>query len=838
MLLSSACGVPAGRSVSVLWVVILATASASLAQSVTVTSPNGGENWQVGTQRTITWSSAGSLNPGVDIQYTTDNGNTWNWVVAGTPNDGSHSWTIPNTPSTQCKVKVIAYPTGGGYVLDVSNSVFTIAHPTVTVTSPNGGESWIAGTVHNITWSTSGTLNSGVDIQYTTNGGSSWNLIVGGTPNDGSYAWTVPLTLSASCRVKVLAYYSSYTYYDESNAYFTIAPPTVTVTAPNGGENWQVGTQRTITWSSVGSLNPGVDIQYTTDNGNTWNWVVAGTPNNGSYTWTVPNTPSAQCRVKVLGYYSGGTALDVSNGSFTISTPTVTVTSPNGGESWIAGTVHNITWTSSGTLDPYVDIQYSTDDGNNWFYLTTTPNNGQYAWTVHPDAVSSQVRLKVLGYYQSAAYLDVSDAALVVQSSSPRREEFGGLDAWTAIRPDHIGLATELGRGLVTLTYPVGAPGNGPGPGHAVGLQSTARHPTGGYAARLRAAHCRPYFQGPPREGVVSGFFTYWCSEHDANGLCLGDLSEIDIELLGHDPHSVYLTVWTRADSRASRWINMRTGEIRQVNPGETSYYPAGYLPPASRIADFDCTQKYYVYGFTWSASNLRYFIYNNDRQCELWQYDEAGGIPSQPAYVLFNVWHTPDWLAVADPNPGPLSPPASPATVAVDWLECPDPVTPPSVQVTQPNGGENWLAGSTRTIAWTTSGTLDPYVDIQYTTDNGQTWAAVTDGTPDDGTYAWIIPNTPATQCKVKVLAYADNHAYYDVSDGVFTISAYLLGDLNCDGLVDGNDLAAFVLGILDPVTYAARYPGCDRLRGDYTGDGLLNEADIASFVQSLTGS
>jgi subtilisin family serine protease len=87
----------------------------------------------------------------------------------------------------------------------------------VTVTYPNGGESLSAGGVATITWTWSGGFGT-VNIDYSTNGGSTWTSIVTGTANDGSHAWTVPSTATTQGRVRV----SGGTATDMSNANFTI----------------------------------------------------------------------------------------------------------------------------------------------------------------------------------------------------------------------------------------------------------------------------------------------------------------------------------------------------------------------------------------------------------------------------------------------------------------------------------------------------------------------------------------------------------------------------------------------------------------------------------------
>jgi YD repeat-containing protein len=107
-------------------------------------------------------------------------------------------------------------------------------------------------------------------------------------------------------------------------------PPAIVVTAPNGGQSYKVGTAVTITWNSQGAVG-NVKIDYSINNGSTWTAIIASTANDGSHTWTIPNTPSSTCRVRVSEI--DGSPFDLSDAAFTILTPTITVTAPNGGES-------------------------------------------------------------------------------------------------------------------------------------------------------------------------------------------------------------------------------------------------------------------------------------------------------------------------------------------------------------------------------------------------------------------------------------------------------------------------------------------------------------------------
>ncbi|MCE1190433.1 MAG: YCF48-related protein [Ignavibacteria bacterium] len=91
--------------------------------TLAITSPVGSEVWGVGSQHAITWTSTSVTNVG--IQYTTDNGTNWTSVVASTPAaSGSYAWTVPNTPSVNCKVKV--FDASNTSLASVSAAVFTI----------------------------------------------------------------------------------------------------------------------------------------------------------------------------------------------------------------------------------------------------------------------------------------------------------------------------------------------------------------------------------------------------------------------------------------------------------------------------------------------------------------------------------------------------------------------------------------------------------------------------------------------------------------------------------------------------------------------------------------
>jgi Zn-dependent metalloprotease len=90
--------------------------------TVTVTAPNGGEQWQGGSIQTITWTSS-DCSGNAAIDYSTNGGKKWNTITSSTANDGSFNWTLPSPRKTQSKCQVRVTVDG---VSDTSNANFTI----------------------------------------------------------------------------------------------------------------------------------------------------------------------------------------------------------------------------------------------------------------------------------------------------------------------------------------------------------------------------------------------------------------------------------------------------------------------------------------------------------------------------------------------------------------------------------------------------------------------------------------------------------------------------------------------------------------------------------------
>jgi hypothetical protein len=77
---------------------------------------------------------------------------------------------------------------------------------TLTLLAPNGGEAWNVGDTETISWSATpeaGESPGTVDLEYSTDGGSSWLVLADATPNDGSYDWPVADAPGTDVRLRV-----------------------------------------------------------------------------------------------------------------------------------------------------------------------------------------------------------------------------------------------------------------------------------------------------------------------------------------------------------------------------------------------------------------------------------------------------------------------------------------------------------------------------------------------------------------------------------------------------------------------------------------------------------
>ncbi|MCG2681595.1 MAG: S8 family serine peptidase, partial [Kiritimatiellae bacterium] len=237
--------------------------------------------------------------------------------------------------------------------LNLFNAI-SYAVPAITVTSPNGGESWMVSSSHDITWSSTGTI-ANVNIDYSINSGGSWTPVVVGTANDGSYAWTVPSTPSTTCLVRVSDTANAATL-DTSDAVLTITTSTVeTVSSPNtltGPATGMISTSYDYsTGGATSSLGHSVQYLFDWDDGTTSGWLAEGTT-TASHSWAAAGTydvrAMARCvdhttvesiwsaTLSVIIYDGGGTTGSYNSPAQYKVLPEVIWSSATGGGTWMS----------------------------------------------------------------------------------------------------------------------------------------------------------------------------------------------------------------------------------------------------------------------------------------------------------------------------------------------------------------------------------------------------------------------------------------------------------------------------------------------------------------------
>jgi hypothetical protein len=386
----------------------------SISKRFTLTSPNGRESLRAGEIKSITWTNAGTVEK-VKLEYTTNNGSTWNTIVENLPNTNNYAWNISDT-SVNYSVKVRVSKQSDNTINDISDENFSISKR-FALTSPNVREYWRAGEVRNITWI--GTTDS-VKLEYTTNNGSTWNTIAENLSNTNSYTWNISDT-SVSSLVKVrVSKQSDNTINDISDNSFSILKR-FSLTSPNGRESWRAGETKNITWTNAGTVDK-VRLEYTTNNGSTWNTIAGNVSNTNSYTWNIADT-SVSSLVKVrVSKQSDNTINDISDSYFIISNR-FQFTSPTDSSSWKSGNRVDIRWITGGTVDT-VGLEYQLQNSSEWKQIIPSLyNSGSYTWDIPDEASSSATKIRVFNKSQPSVY--TISAGIAIQNrfdlTSPSR---------------------------------------------------------------------------------------------------------------------------------------------------------------------------------------------------------------------------------------------------------------------------------------------------------------------------------------------------------------------------------------------------------------------------------
>ncbi|HEY5998112.1 MAG TPA: Ser-Thr-rich GPI-anchored membrane family protein [bacterium] len=784
-----------------------------------ITAPAGGEIWHIGSPQTITWRKEAFLGTNVNIRLFRDqqapSPGAETIIVLNAPNNGSFIWAIPpgTEPGSTYRVKVHGVIAGTEVTGDFaySDNYFSIVEPGFQVLSPNGGENWVAGTTRSIIWGAAAAAGADVRIELY-KGGSLETVIAASTPNTGGFPWPIPADqpLGSNYVVRVTSV-ADPTLFDESDAQFTIGSSASIISYPVGGEVWVTGTPEVISWrldavpSSTANLylvrgqsdpNPGGE-----------SIIILGVPNTGSFSWNIPKSipPDVNYRVKLEYKVIVGdtevTRSTYSDNYFTITQPSFQVLTPNGGENWLTATTQSITWMTSAAAGAFVNIDLYRGGALYSPIIANVANTGSYAWAIPAgQALGNDYTIRVTSVAQPTLF-DESDTPFTIATSASIITSPVGGEVWLSgtsqtiawqqgsVNSDAVSLYLVRGQSdpnpggetIIILNYPNN--------GSFSWTVPTSIPPDSNYRVKLVAGAVETY---------SDNYFT---------------ITQPSFRMLAPNGGETWVAGMTRtvtwATGAAGATVRLdlyKSGAPYAViaNPtANTGSYtwsiPAGQTPGddytirVTSITDptlFDDSDGAFSIGS--SAGIITSPIggevwLGGEMQAITWRQDLIDATTVTLALVK----------GQSDPSPGGETPIIANVpnngsfawTIPASILSDSDyrvklvggPVTAYSdnyfsiqqadLRVVSPNGGEKWLAGSTHTITWTTTGVAAPNVRIDLLK-AGKLNSVISTSAPDSGSYAWTIRNeqNPGADYTIRVASLANAQVAGESFEG-FTI-------------------------------------------------------------------
>jgi hypothetical protein len=272
----------------------------------------------------------------------------------------------------------------------VAEYVPRLGLPALTVTTPNGGQSWRAGTTHTITWTSSGNPGTHVKIELM-KGGTLKTVISSRTADDSSYSWSIPSKQTAGTDYKIrITSTSSTLITDSSDRNFAITTRSKKTPIEKVSSNISISAtpptinirQNTVISGSITPERPGANV--TIQAGNILTTVTTDENSQYQYDWT----PAQTGTYKVNASWDGDDYTLPSDASTTLmclkigTTISVSTSCP----STLIGYTVNVTGTlgdeyGNSLKNETVILSYTSAGTGTWNLVTsaTTDNSGYYS---------------------------------------------------------------------------------------------------------------------------------------------------------------------------------------------------------------------------------------------------------------------------------------------------------------------------------------------------------------------------------------------------------------------------------------------------------------------------
>jgi hypothetical protein len=407
--------------------------------------------------------------------------------------------------------------------------------------------------------------------------------------------------------------------------------------------------------------------------------------------------------------------LGLSSGTFAQS---IKVLSPNGGEIWEAGTTHTIQWQSSGINDE-LEVQFTTD-GSQWRRIArVNSSTTQVSWMVD-NRPSEIARVRVIT--KDEAVSDVSDAIFTITPDPLDQLRIispNGGETLTSGSAYTIQWQAPLDAIDITLEYSTN-----------FGINWTPITTT---AAQLGQ---HPWIvptvsDKPVTTAIVRAVMPADVEEFDASDAAFTILPKVTVT-----PAAIAVTYPNGGETlEGGSTVNVTWSYTAASNDGGKNEGPEMLVQYSTNG------------GASWA---------------EIATEDAEGGIHS---WVVPNLNTTTALVRVIELG-GTLGD-TSNATFTINGTV----VTPKSLAVTSPNGGEVWKESEMHTITWTAQselGLAKIYLETTDPRDNVKR-EMITEITASTGSMAWTVPGTGSEPLQARIIIEADG--VEDASDAAFTI-------------------------------------------------------------------
>jgi immune inhibitor A len=725
-----------------------------LVPNITVISPNGGERFKVGSAREIKWTSG--LVDKVKIEYTVDGGTNWLPVADNlTASTGTFSWTVPNSLSTNCKVRISDQSNSS--LNDVSDAAFTIATTGVVIEiEPNDTIQQAMSVSYADTVDAS--INPIGDIDYYKFQATSGDTLTIYAENRNGSQLTGNISLLDVNGNYIIRYIEQFTGNSFKQRYVFVAPSTSTYYI------------RYSYWGNMSGTPAAADGK--TDKLTSGNppkpKMLEGAPyDQGDYLLTINHFKNAAPLVGYIGWS------DLNYNSVRLYGDFV----PNGLPT--NATIEFGTTTSYGTsLILATNLNSLNEWGNYVNKITGLTANSIYHFRLRVEnsmgvVYSGDAQFTTPAAPDSWAFVNSgttetiyavkfydSNIGYAAGYSGLLKTIDGGI-SWTNVRSNNYYRSIEVLDGNTVI---------------AGGGNIISKTTNGGTSwTDIQNISCT--VMGVSFKDANNGVFVTDCGEMYKTTDIGGTWNKLTLGLSNLNLYTVkYLSNGTIIAAGWNDYIIRSTNDgtswtSQQLSGSSYAFWSMSFKDNSNGImvgyggmvfkttnggsswASVTSGINYDQYGISYQSNGsaisvgVQGTIYRSGDDGSTWTRQQSG--TTNYLYGVNTIGN------------------GSALMIGGDWgtlLRNGD-----FIKVVSPNGGENWKIGSGKTISWSTSSTNK--VKIELSTNNGAAWSTIaTDVNAGLGKYIWTVPNSISSQCLVRITDQTNNNLS-DQSDGVFSI-------------------------------------------------------------------